>query len=206
MQWWLLGVVCAIILMIAIISAFLKGFWSSLLHEFTSGVKKHWLRLIGIFISYICPFIFFACAYCTKTMSTTEGSTISKISIPFFVWLVGIPALLIYWVRLKNAMNDKLLSMKTVNEVQEGAHYALLVTFETIKQAMVVFTIAMIYCIVSFLESIFKQASTGVLVFLVCACLGAVFEILDSTFAYSKPKEVEYRAKRVDNNKGLDQQ
>lgn len=201
MKWWVLGIACAVGLAIALMSSLIKGFWKSLWEDFSGAVKKHWLRLIGAGIFYFGPFLFFVCAYMTVTRSSGEST---KITMPFFVWLVGIPALIIYWFKLRKALEAKLIQMKSVNEVQEGKHYALLCASEVLQQAMSVATIAMVYCVVSFMESIFSQASTGVLVFLVCGCLGAVFFVLDATFSYAegdepKKKDIEIVVKGEDN-------
>lgn len=200
MKWWVLGIACAVGLIIALVACFIKGFWKSLWEDITGVFKEHWMRLVGGFLMYFGPFIFFVCAYMTTTgTESTEAGV--RITMPIFVYLVGIPALLIYWVKLRKALSDKIVQMKAVNEVQRGKHYALLVTNEVLKQAMAVATIAMAYCAVSFMEDIFSQASTGVLVFFVFASIGGVFMILDAVFYYASD-HIEKPKGKEDNNGG----
>ena len=196
MTWWVLGIALGVGVVICSIASFQKGFWQSLWGDLESSMKAHWLRLLGVFLAYFGPFIFFACAY--MTTNTTESKT--GFAMPFFVWLIGVPALAIYWVKLRKFISDKLIQMKAVNEVQQGAHYGLLVASEALKQAMVVATIAMVYCAVAWLETIFRSASTGILVFLTCASIGGILCILDSSISYSKPKDVAEEIKKGDNN------
>lgn len=201
MKWWVLGIAVAVGLLIALISCFVKGFWQSLWEDITGVFKDHWMKLVGGFLMYFGPFIFFVCAYMTTTgTESTEAGV--KITMPIFVYLVGIPALLIYWVKLRKALSDKIIQMKAVNEVQHGKHYALLVANEVLKQGMCVATIAMVYCAISFLENIFKDASTGILVFLVFGMVGGVFMIMDAVFYYAGDK-IEISNKKEDNNGGM---
>lgn len=200
MKWWVLGIACAVGLLIALVSSFVKGFWKSLWEDFSGVFKDHWLKIIGGLLMYVGPFVFFVVAYMTTT--ATEGTEASvKITMPIFVYLIGIPALLIYWIKLRKALSDKIVQMKAVNEVQRGKHYAMLVANEVLKQAMCVATIAMLYCAVSFMESIFSQASTGILVFFVFASLGGVLMILDSVFYYAAD-HIEKPDKKEDNGGG----
>lgn len=197
MKWWILGVSCAVVLLVAIVSCFVKGFWKSLWGDLSSSICKHWIKLIGVLIAYVGPIVFFLVAFFTTRTEETASQT-PKVAMPIIVYLVGIPTLLVYWFKLRGAMHDKLISMKTVNEVQEGKHYALLCLFETINQALAVLTLAMAYCLVAFMETIFKQASSGILVFLVFFLIGGVLCVLDASLSYAK-KDVDDSSTKGDN-------
>ena len=191
MSWWFLGIGCACILLLAIVSMFVNGFWSSLWSDIKEGITKHWLKFIGILIIYLGPLAFFLVAFLTTKTETT------KIVVPVVAYIVAIPLLIIYWFRLRKAIDLKLSSLKAVNEVQEGKHYAFICLMEALKQAMMILTFVALYFVVNFLENTFKQASSGILVFVVFSCLGGVLCILDASFSYAKKEDI----KTLDNKK-----
>jgi hypothetical protein len=156
-------------------SAF-KGFWRSVGQDLKSFFLKHWLRLLGGLVAYILPLAFFLSAYLTRKPNSPS------FTLPLAVWLVLIPLALLYWVRIRKSIDQKLGLMKAVNEIDASKHYASIIGAQALKGLMGFVTWFIVYEIVKMSEEILNTASQGVLILGVCYGVGAFLFVLDAVF------------------------
>jgi hypothetical protein len=160
-----------------------KAFWGSMWSDVKSFLFGHWLRLVGGLIAYVLPLAIFLAAYCTREPYSPA------VSIPLAVWLVLIPLLLIYWVRIRRGIDQKLVLMKAVNEIDASKHYASIVGAQALKGLMGLATWFVFYEIVKMSEKVLSSASQGILILGVCYGVGAFLFVLDAVFTRA-PKDV----------------
>ena len=155
-----------------------KKFWADLGADLKNAFIHHWLRVVGFLVAYLGPFVFFVIAY------STEGDSAKKplVSLPIGLWLVIIPLLIVYWLKIRTDLAEKLGSMKAQNEMQAGKHYAMIVLAESLKWLMSVATCLVFYYVIKMCEDLLKQASDGVLVIVICEAVGGLFYVLDAVF------------------------
>lgn len=164
-----------------------KAFWSSLGADLKDAFVGHWLRVVGWAISYLGPFAFFVAAYMTRKPDKPQG-----LAVPIAIGVVAVPLLLIYWLKLRRWVSEKLQASKAVNEIDSSRHYAAIVLFELMKGVMEVATIMVSYYAVKWVEGILPSASMGILVVAILYALGALLTVLDSMLTLA-PKDTQIK-------------
>lgn len=172
-----------------------KAFWSSLGRDLKDAFIGHWLRVVGWAVSYLGPLAFFVAAYLTKEPDDPKG-----LSVPLSIGIVVVPLLLVYWLKLRRWVSERLQSDKAVNEIDSTRHYAAIVLFELLKGVMEVATILVAYYAVKWVEGVLPSVSMGILIVAILYALGSMLTVLDAMLTMA-PGGTEIRIEPPPNDK-----
>lgn len=183
---WLLVSVGAIIACFAIVTLCVKGFWGDFLKDLSSIFTRHWLKVIGRVIQFAVPIALVSIAYCTKYSK-------SGVKIPLIVWLVSIPLLLIWWGKMRKAVSDYLVRIKSVNEVIRGRHMAMIAIASFIKDLVMPFATAVaLWFFVRLAGMVLDKAENALMVFALCIGVGGMLVFMDASMnAANMPNSLE---------------
>lgn len=153
-----------------------KAFFKSLWADFVGLCKKHLWRLAGFVVSFIVPIVWLIVNYCT---SIPDGEK-TKFTIPFAVILPLAILTIVYWVKLKDYMQNKVVMMRTENNIEKGKHAGMLILCDMVKAVFTVVPFLLVYIIIRELEKYVQQLSDIFLFMIICESVGALFVIFDT--------------------------
>ena len=172
---WLWVSVGAVVACFAVVTFSIKGFWGDFLQDVASIFTRHWLKVIGRVVQFAVPIALVSIAYCTKYSK-------SGVKIPFIVWLVSIPLLLIWWGKMRKAVSDYLVSIKAVNEVIKGRHMAMIAMASFIRDLVMPFATAVaLWFFVRMAGMVLDRAENALMAFAICIGVGGMLIFMDAS-------------------------
>jgi hypothetical protein len=183
---WLWVSVGAIVACFTIVTFSIKGFWKDFLKDLCAIFTRHWLKVIGRIIQFAVPIALVAIAYCTKYSKT-------GVKIPLIVWLIAIPLLLIWWGKMRKAVSEYLVRIKSVNEVIKGRHMAMIAITSFIRDLVMPFATAVaLWFFVRLAGMVLDRAENALMVFALCIGVGGMLIFVDTSInAANMPNSLE---------------
>lgn len=150
----------------------ISGFFRALWEDFVNGLKRHWLRYLGLLVIYIVPLI-------VLIVQNIQHQT-DRAYLP--VWLYPVLAIMIimYFTRIRKKINVGLTTEIIADRLGVARNAGKRIGYEILDKGMLVASIALFYAFVRVINEMGTKIEHAFLFLLITTSVGSLLCLFDT--------------------------